>query len=179
MKTVKKGNKPANEWQVECSKCGCVFVFDNRDIKSDQREGDWVYCPTCNDTIDVTHRRFWKNDSAINESLSKAKELNLKNFSEDFQKMMEQYGIRIHEGEIEMIMYPFRLESSPGGWPRMNDVPIVVRDITVQFKQVVVRSDNDFMSIIEEISKRNSIFDKWEKRKTFQEVSFSSVKQKT
>ena len=157
MKTIKEGKKPANEWQVECSKCGCVFVFDNRDVNSDQREGDWVHCPTCNDAIDVTHRRFLENDSVINESSSKTKELNLENFSEDFQKMMEQYGVRIYKGETKFILYPFRLGYDFRGCIRRNDVPIVVRDITVQFKQVVLKSDSDFMSIVEEIHKRESI----------------------
>ena len=152
MKIVKEGKKPANEWQVECSKCGCIFVFDNRDVKSDQREGDWVHCPTCNDAIDVTHRRFWKNDSAIKDSSSKTKELNLENFSEDFQKMMEQYGIRILK-EADIIFHPYHLEYDSGGWTDRHDGPIAVRDISMRFTQIVLKSDNDFISIVKNIHK--------------------------
>jgi NAD-dependent SIR2 family protein deacetylase len=58
MRIIKEGQKPIKEWQVTCHKCGCIFVFDNRDVHSDQREGDWVVCPTCKEYIAVTHRNL-------------------------------------------------------------------------------------------------------------------------
>lgn len=62
MRIIKEGQKPIKEWQVTCKKCGCIFVFDNRDVHSDQREGDWVVCPTCKECIAVTHRN-WLNEN--------------------------------------------------------------------------------------------------------------------
>ena len=61
MRIIKEGIKPATTWRIECSKCGCVFEFDNRDVNSDQREGDWVCCPTCSQSIDCTYRIYWHN----------------------------------------------------------------------------------------------------------------------
>lgn len=61
MRIIKEGQKPIKEWQVTCKKCGCIFVFDDRDVHSDQREGDWVVCPTCKECITVTHRN-WLNE---------------------------------------------------------------------------------------------------------------------
>lgn len=62
MRIIKEGQKPVKEWQVTCKSCGCVFVFDNSDVHSDQREGDWVVCPTCQECITVTHRN-WFNEN--------------------------------------------------------------------------------------------------------------------
>ena len=59
MRIIKEGKKPIKEWQVTCKDCGCIFVFDNRDVKSDQREGDLVVCPTCKKCITVTHRNYY------------------------------------------------------------------------------------------------------------------------
>ena len=59
MKIIREGHKPATEWQMECKRCGCIFSFYDRDVKSDQREGDWVHCPTCNHAIGCTGRRYW------------------------------------------------------------------------------------------------------------------------
>lgn len=61
MRIIKEGRKPVTEWKVTCEKCGCIFVFDGRDIESDQREGDWVVCPTCKTCITVTHRGLCSN----------------------------------------------------------------------------------------------------------------------
>ena len=65
MRIIKEGQKPIKEWQVTCKKCGCIFVFDNRDVKSDQREGDWVVCPTCQGCITVTHRSCFNNIKSL------------------------------------------------------------------------------------------------------------------
>ena len=62
MRIIKEGQRPIKEWQVTCKKCGCVFVFNNSDVHSDQIEGDWVVCPTCKECIDVTHRS-WLNEN--------------------------------------------------------------------------------------------------------------------
>lgn len=55
MRIIKKGKIPTNEWKMKCPKCGCVFMYDRKDILSDQREGDAVKCPTCGDWIDIRH----------------------------------------------------------------------------------------------------------------------------
>lgn len=65
MRIIKEGKKPIKEWQVTCKNCGCVFVFDRGDVHSDQREGDWVVCPTCNGCIDVTHREHWNGGASL------------------------------------------------------------------------------------------------------------------
>lgn len=53
MRIIKEGKKPIKERKITCKKCGCVFAFDRGDIHRDQREGDWVVCPTCNYFIGI------------------------------------------------------------------------------------------------------------------------------
>lgn len=53
MRIIKEGKLPPKEKKLKCSKCGCVFMYDRSDIKSDQREGNWVVCPTCKNCITV------------------------------------------------------------------------------------------------------------------------------
>jgi hypothetical protein len=53
MRIIKEGQKPIEEWQVACKKCGCIFYFDRRDILYGQRDGDCVICPTCNEYIGI------------------------------------------------------------------------------------------------------------------------------
>ena len=53
MRIIKKGKVPKEEWQTTCKKCGCIFAFDRKDIHYDQRDGDWVICPTCNEYIGI------------------------------------------------------------------------------------------------------------------------------
>ena len=53
MRIIKKGKLPPKEKKMECKNCGCVFMYDFRDIHSDQREGDYVICPTCKKFINV------------------------------------------------------------------------------------------------------------------------------
>lgn len=60
MRIIKEGRQPATEWQMECLRCGCIFVFDDRDVEIDQREGDeWVQCPFCNKSICCEDRKHW------------------------------------------------------------------------------------------------------------------------
>lgn len=47
MKVIKKGKVPFKEKRFECSYCGCEFFADENDKKVDQRDGDYVVCPTC------------------------------------------------------------------------------------------------------------------------------------
>lgn len=56
MRVIKEGKLPPQEKKMVCPKCGCVFMYDWSDIHSDQREGDWVVCPTCKKFIDVDGR---------------------------------------------------------------------------------------------------------------------------
>lgn len=53
MRIIKEGKKPLTEKEKTCHRCGCVFAYEKRDIHSDQRDGDWVYCPTCKAYIGV------------------------------------------------------------------------------------------------------------------------------
>lgn len=53
MRIIKEGKLPPKEKKMKCSKCGCVFIYDHSDIKSYQREGSWVVCPTCKSCITV------------------------------------------------------------------------------------------------------------------------------
>ena len=63
MRIIKEGRKPKTEWKVTCKECGCVFVFNSRDINYDQREGDeWVNCPNCRHAYDVKDRDNWEDE---------------------------------------------------------------------------------------------------------------------
>lgn len=53
MRIIEEGKLPSKEKEMKCDNCGCVFMYDRSDIKSDQREGDWVECPTCKKFITV------------------------------------------------------------------------------------------------------------------------------
>lgn len=53
MKIIKKGKLPKEEKRMTCSYCGCVFEYNRSDVHTDQREGDWVECPTCGRCLDV------------------------------------------------------------------------------------------------------------------------------
>lgn len=53
MRIIKKGKLPPKEKKMECKNCGCVFMYEPCDIHSDQREGDYVVCPTCKKFINV------------------------------------------------------------------------------------------------------------------------------
>ena len=59
MRIIKEGKQPATEWQMECLRCGCIFMFDDRDVRTDQREGEWVHCPNCNKAIHCEDRKYW------------------------------------------------------------------------------------------------------------------------
>ena len=61
MRIIKEGKKPKTEWEITCSKCGCVFVYDSKDVWYDQRENsEWVHCPTCHNTFDVKDRENYE-----------------------------------------------------------------------------------------------------------------------
>lgn len=61
MRIIKEGRQPATEWLIECKRCGCIFVFDDRDVEIVQREGDErVHCPTCNKAIHCEDRKYRK-----------------------------------------------------------------------------------------------------------------------
>lgn len=56
MKIIKKGKIRKEEWRGSCLDCHCEFMYDRNDIKIDQREGDYVVCPTCGKFINVMGR---------------------------------------------------------------------------------------------------------------------------
>ena len=64
MRIIKEGKQNATEWLIECERCGCVFLFDDRDVSIDQREYDeWVNCPTCKRAIHCEDRKYWGKDN--------------------------------------------------------------------------------------------------------------------
>lgn len=56
MKIIKKGKVEKKEWKGFCLNCHCEFIYDQSDIKIDQREGDYVVCPTCDNFINAMGR---------------------------------------------------------------------------------------------------------------------------
>ncbi|MDE6649283.1 MAG: hypothetical protein K2K45_05075 [Muribaculaceae bacterium] len=55
MRVIKEGKKPVKEIEKQCDRCGCVFAYERGDVNSDQREGCWVYCPTCKKALSVNY----------------------------------------------------------------------------------------------------------------------------
>lgn len=56
MEIIRPGNKPENvRYQQTCKTCGCVFAYTKSDVKPDQREGDYLVCPTCTKFISPTY----------------------------------------------------------------------------------------------------------------------------
>lgn len=53
MRIIKEGKLPLKERKMECNNCGCLFMYEQKDIYSDQREGNYVVCPTCKKFINV------------------------------------------------------------------------------------------------------------------------------
>ena len=53
MRIIKEGKLPPKERKMECNNCGCVFMYEQEDIHSDQRDGNYVVCPTCKKFINV------------------------------------------------------------------------------------------------------------------------------
>lgn len=56
MRIIKEGKFPPDERKQKCSDCGCVFMYERADIHCDQRDGDFVICPTCGAYINVMNR---------------------------------------------------------------------------------------------------------------------------
>lgn len=45
---IQKGRLPEERhYRVECLKCKTVFRYQREDIRTDQRDGDYVKCPLC------------------------------------------------------------------------------------------------------------------------------------
>lgn len=56
MRIIKEGKLPSKEKEMTCPECGCVFMYERSDIHSDQRDGDFVICPTCKTHININGR---------------------------------------------------------------------------------------------------------------------------
>ncbi|MDE6285013.1 MAG: hypothetical protein K2M17_04635 [Bacilli bacterium] len=59
MEIIKPGNinKVVGHRKYEgiCPDCDCEFIFEDKDVTSDQKERDsWVHCPTCGHVISMT-----------------------------------------------------------------------------------------------------------------------------
>jgi hypothetical protein len=45
MKSIEQqGETQPKKFRVQCHKCKCVFTYDQIDVESDGREGDYVTC---------------------------------------------------------------------------------------------------------------------------------------
>ena len=56
MRVIKEGKKPTKEIEKTCDQCGCVFAYERDDVHYiDQREGCFVYCPTCKKALSVNY----------------------------------------------------------------------------------------------------------------------------
>lgn len=54
MRIIKEGKKPKTEIETTCERCGCVFAYESKDVRYDQREtASWVKCPQCGKVIVV------------------------------------------------------------------------------------------------------------------------------
>jgi predicted Zn finger-like uncharacterized protein len=60
MKILKQGKLPNPTWVRTCGNCQTQFEYDRSDIHSDQREGDYVKCPTCTKYINHSTNNFDK-----------------------------------------------------------------------------------------------------------------------
>lgn len=47
MKIIRDGKIKEIEITESCKDCKCVFVYTSSDVIFDQRDGDYVKCPTC------------------------------------------------------------------------------------------------------------------------------------
>lgn len=47
MKIIKQGELPNEEKEKTCYNCKTVFSYTRKDVKPDQRDGDYVICPVC------------------------------------------------------------------------------------------------------------------------------------
>ncbi len=48
MEILKKGENPKNnKYKVTCWRCETIFAYVKKEIISDQRDGDYIKCPTC------------------------------------------------------------------------------------------------------------------------------------
>jgi DNA-directed RNA polymerase subunit RPC12/RpoP len=54
MRVIKQGIAPKDiEQEKTCIRCQTVIGFTNKDIKRDQRDGDYIVCPTCGTFINA------------------------------------------------------------------------------------------------------------------------------
>lgn len=53
MKVIKPGSIPSSDIKHTCSYCSCEFLYSKEDIHIDQRDGNYVICPTCGKFINV------------------------------------------------------------------------------------------------------------------------------
>jgi len=61
-KTIKRGEVGTEVARYMCKpmlgggrKCGSIIEFSRSDVKSDQRDGNYVICPVCESWINVTN----------------------------------------------------------------------------------------------------------------------------
>jgi NAD-dependent SIR2 family protein deacetylase len=48
---IRQGRVKKLKYQITCSTCETEFTYEREDIVSDFREGDFVLCPCCKESI--------------------------------------------------------------------------------------------------------------------------------
>lgn len=61
MRIIKPGKIKISEREFTCRECHCEFIADIKDMQCNQREGNYVICPTCQSFI------TWSNGIEIVE----------------------------------------------------------------------------------------------------------------
>jgi hypothetical protein len=61
MKILKEGQLPDVEIEKTCNGCKCVFTYNGSDIQIDNRDGNYVICPTCGSFISVVDTSYKTN----------------------------------------------------------------------------------------------------------------------
>lgn len=58
------------EYELECSKCGCQFIFNDEEIEKKEKglNGDaWIHCPECDNEIQFTPLLHFHTNQEISE----------------------------------------------------------------------------------------------------------------
>ena len=61
MEILKQGKVPDKKTKKTCKGCKCVFTYISSDIHVDNREGNYVICPTCGSFISVVDMSYNSN----------------------------------------------------------------------------------------------------------------------
>lgn len=61
MRIIKEGKRRVAARRLTCDRCECVFEYEKNDMHGSQRDPKpWVYCPCCNNAIEVEEWRDYE-----------------------------------------------------------------------------------------------------------------------